>query len=135
MKKIVLSLLLGSFTFFQAQKTETSPSQDHSRDHYIPDASKPAEYPGGFTAFRMEVSRKIRTNKIIGTKGVIRANARFSVSNKGEIEKVVVTGDNESFNREIENAVKSIHTRWKPEEYKGTPVSGWYNISFTFSFD
>lgn len=137
MKKIiVLILLLGfSFAFAQAQATETPPTHNHSRDRFNPDARKPAEYPGGISTFMQEAAGKIKTNKIKGAKGKIKAKAKFAVNIAGEIEKVSVTGDNEDFNKEIERVLLSMRKKWKPEEYKGTPVLSWYNLPFIMNFE
>ena len=137
MKKLLFLLFSFGFTlcFSQVNKTETPPTQDHSRDHFIPEARKPAEYPGGIGAFMQEAAEKIKTNKIKGIKGKIKANARFAVNVVGEIEKVSVTGDNEDFNKEIERVLTSMRKKWKPEEYKGTPVLSWYNLPFVINFD
>nr|WP_315031612.1 hypothetical protein [uncultured Chryseobacterium sp.] len=137
MKKLLFLLISLGFTlcFSQTKETEAPPTQDHSREHFIPEEYKPAEYPGGISVFMQEVAGKIKTNKIKGVKGKIKANARFAINAKGEIEKVFVTGDHEEFNKEIEKAITSIRKKWKPEEYKGTPVLSWYNLPFTMDFD
>lgn len=137
MKKIlVLILSLGfGIVFSQTKETETPPTQDHSRDHFVPEARKPAEYPGGVSAFMQEAAGKIKTSKIKGVKGKIKANARFAVNIAGEIEKVSVTGDNEVFNKEIERVLTSMRKKWKPEEYKGNPVLSWYNLPFIMNFE
>ncbi|PWN68578.1 hypothetical protein C1631_017995 [Chryseobacterium phosphatilyticum] len=135
-KTLFLLFSLGSaLCFSQTKETEAPLTQDHSRDRYIPQEHKAAEYPGGINVFMMEVARKIRTNKIKGAKGKVKSNARFSVNATGNIEKVYVTGDNEDFNKEVEKAITSMHKKWKPEEYKGTPVLSWYNLPFSINFD
>ncbi|UHO38253.1 hypothetical protein H5J24_22315 [Chryseobacterium capnotolerans] len=137
MKKILFLLcsLWFSVCFSQENKTEIPPTHDHSRDRFIPEARKPAEYPGGINAFMQEVAGKIKTNKIKDVKGKIKANAKFAVNIDGEIEKISVTGDNEDFNKEIERALTLTRKKWKPEEYKGTPVLSWYNLPFIMNFN
>ncbi|WP_160138170.1 TonB C-terminal domain-containing protein [Chryseobacterium sp. c4a] len=137
MKKLLFLLFSLAFTvcFSQENKTEIPPTHDHSRDQFVPEDRKLAEYPGGISVFMQEVAGKIRTNKIKSPKGKIKAKAKFAVNVSGEIEKISVTGDNEDFNKEIERAITSTRKKWKPEEYKGTPVLSWYNLPFTMNID
>lgn len=137
MKKIVtFALCLGfGFAFSQTQETKTSPTEDHSRDKFIPEQSKQAQYPGGLSAFMREVSQKINSNRIKGPKGKARSNAKFSVNAKGAIETIIVTGENESLNHEVERAMKSMKTKWTPGEYKGHPALIWFTVPFSINFE
>lgn len=137
MKKIVAFILFLGFglVFAQAQETQPKPTEDHSRDKFIPEQSKQAEYPGGLSAFMREVSQKINTNRIKGAKGRTRSNAKFSVSAKGYIDTIIVTGENESLNQEVEKAMKSMKKQWTPGEYKGNPVLIWFTLPFTINFE
>ncbi|PTT42122.1 hypothetical protein DBR28_02780 [Chryseobacterium sp. HMWF028] len=137
MKKILVFIVcLGfGFAFAQTQETKTQPKEDHSRDQHNPEQSTPAEYPGGVQAFMREVSQQINTNRIKGAKGRTRSNAKFSVSAKGYIETIIVTGENESLNQEVEKAMKSMKKQWTPGEYKGNPVLIWFTLPFTINFE
>ncbi|MFS4429804.1 hypothetical protein [Chryseobacterium sp. S90] len=135
-KTLAFILCLGfGFALSQTQETKTSPTEDHSRDKFIPEQSKQAEYPGGLSAFMREVSQKINTNRIKGAKGRTRSQAKFSVNAKGYIETIIVTGDNESLNHEVERVMKSMKTQWKPGEYKGNTVMIWFNLPFIINFE
>ncbi|WP_121486657.1 hypothetical protein [Chryseobacterium sp. 7] len=137
MKKIVAFFLCLGFglVFAQTKETQPKPATDHSRDKYIPEQSKQAEYPGGIQVFMREVSQKINTNRIKGAKGKTRSNAKFSVNAKGDIETIIVTGENESLNHEVERVMKSMKTLWKPGEYKGNTVMIWFNLPFIINFE
>ncbi|KAA2221453.1 hypothetical protein [Chryseobacterium sediminis] len=135
MKKIFAFILCFGFGFILAQETATHPAKDHSRDKYIPEQSKQAEYPGGISAFMREVTQKINSNRIKGSKGKARSNAKFSVNAKGDIETIIVTGENESLNHEVERVMKSMTTKWTPGEYKGNSVMIWFNLPFVVNFE
>ncbi|MBB6332506.1 protein TonB [Chryseobacterium sediminis] len=135
MKKIFAFILCLGFGLVLAQETTTQPAKDHSRDKYISEQSKQAEYPGGISAFMREVTQKINSNRIKGSKGKARSNAKFSVNAKGDIETIVVTGENESLNHEVERVMKSMTTKWTPGEYKGNSVMIWFNLPFVVNFD
>lgn len=137
MKKISTFILCLGFglAFAQTQETKTQPTEDHSRNENIPEQSKPSEYPGGISAFMRDVTQKINSNRIKGPKGKARSNAKFSVNTKGEIETIIVTGENESLNHEVERAMKSMKTKWTPGEYKGHPALIWFTVPFTINFE
>ncbi|PKF75227.1 energy transducer TonB [Chryseobacterium sp. PMSZPI] len=133
-KLILLSFLLGcSLCFSQVNDENIPPTRGTPSDR--PEDRKPAEYPGGITAFMQEAANKIQPKKIKGVTGNIRAKAKFSINTNGEIEKVFVTGDNQDFNKEVERVILSMSKKWKPEEYKGKPVLSWYTVPITLNFD
>jgi protein TonB len=137
MKKILALILCLGFglAFSQTQEAKVQPTADHSRDEYVPEQSKPAEYPGGLSAFMREVSQKINSNKIKGAKSRTSSKAKFSVNAKGYIETIIVTGENESLNHEVERVMKSMKTQWRPGEYKGNPVMIWFTLPFSINFE
>lgn len=135
MKKILLLLfVLGSFAFFQAQTTEVYPLPSSSEEKSI-STQKSAEYPGGMMALRKDVADKINMNKIKGIKDTIVSKTIFTVNIKGKIENIIVTGDNAVFNKEIERALKSLKTKWKPAESNGMIVRSYYSFPATITFE
>lgn len=96
---------------------------------------KAAEYPGGLMALRRAVSEKINTTKIKRAKGTFFSKAKFTVNSNGNIENIVVTGDNVDLNFEIERVIKSLKTKWKPAESNGVPVNSDYSFPTTLTFD
>lgn len=134
MKKIAtLILCLGfGFAFSQTQETETPPTSTHAS---ASEERKQAEYPGGINVFMREVSRKINVKQIKGGPSKAKANAKFSVNTQGEIDKLVVTGSNETVNKEIERVMKSMKTKWTPGEYKGSPSETQYTLPFVINFE
>lgn len=135
MKKLLAFILcLGSvLVFSQVKKTESPPFESHSTDNHASEKPKQAEYPRGIDVFMREVSQKINIKRIKGT-GQVEAKAKFSVNAHGEIEKISITGSNETMNKEIERVMKSMKTKWTPGEYKGNPVETWYTLPFTVNF-
>ncbi|MDV7696730.1 energy transducer TonB [Chryseobacterium soli] len=136
MKKLLAFILcLGSvLAFSQVKETESPPFESHSTDTHASEEPKQAEYPRGINVFMREVSQKINIKRIRGT-GQVRANAKFSVNAQGEIEKISITGSNETMNKEVERVMKSMKTKWTPGEYKGSPVEIWYTLPFIVNFD
>jgi len=136
MKKLLAFILcLGSvLVFSQVKKTESPPFGSHSTDNNASEKPKQAEYPRGIDVFMREVSQKINIKRIKGT-GQVEAKAKFSVNAQGEIEKISITGSNETMNKEIERVMKSMKTKWTPGEYKGNPVETWYTLPFTVNFE
>ncbi|SHG28185.1 energy transducer TonB [Chryseobacterium sp. OV279] len=129
MKKItVLALIFLSVTAFSQTQETVKPSQTEQ-------TGKPAEYPGGFGEFRKTVGQKIRIDRIKGAKGRIESKAAFSINLKGEIENLIVNGENEDFNKEVERAIQSIKPKWKPSTQQGTPVVAKYTIPFAVTFE
>ncbi|MGG5209284.1 energy transducer TonB [Chryseobacterium sp. MIQD13] len=140
MKKILIFvLLLGvQFAFCQAQETQAQPAENHSTDQYNPADDKSAPYPGGMMKFRKDLADKIDLNRIKDInlkKGILSSKAKIMVNTKGRIENVLVTGNDPDFNKEVERAIKSLKTRWKPRERNGIPVRSYFDFPVTLSFD
>jgi hypothetical protein len=137
MKKILAFILCLGFglAFAQAEENQTQSVENHSGDQLNPEQSKPAKYPGGVQAFMQEVSQKIKITRIKGANGMVRSKAKFSVNVKGDIETIIVTGENESLNHEVERVMKSMKTKWTPGEYKGYPIMIWFALPFIVNFD
>lgn len=137
MKKILLFVLfLGvQFTFCYAQEIKTPSVEDYSTDQYNTTDAKSAEYPGGMMALRKDIADKINMNKVKWIKGTIVSKAKFTVNVKGKIENILVTGDNADFNKEIERAIKSLKTKWKPAESNGIVVRSYYSFPLTVNFE
>ena len=53
------------------------------------------------------------------SKATISSALTFTVEPDGTISDISAKGENQSFNEEIERAVKSIQTKWIPAEVKG----------------
>ncbi len=103
---------------------------------------KEAVFPdGGVNGFRNLLASKVNTNKINEyenlpkeevkkikklisqkkpiSKTTISSVLTFIVEPDGTISDISAKGENQSFNEEIERAVKSIQTKWIPAEVKG----------------
>ncbi|REC43475.1 energy transducer TonB [Chryseobacterium pennipullorum] len=126
---ILALLLLCTSVCSLAQEKEDQIEQ--TTDNNGPKADEPAEYPGGMMAFRITAAESTDLSFLSGTRTKISSLAKFAVSTEGKIEDVSVTGNNGTFNKEIERVIKSIKTKWKPAYYNGEPVKVWLNVPFT----
>ena len=69
----------------------------------------------------MEVQEKIKkTNAAPDI--TLTANLAFTIERDGTMSNISAKGENQSFNREIERAVKSIQAKWIPDEIKGKKI-------------
>ena len=112
---------------------------------------KEAVFPdGGVNGFRNLLASKVNTNKINEyenlpkeevkkikklisqkkpiSKTTISSVLTFIVESDGTISDISAKGENQSFNKEIERAVKSIQTKWIPAEVKGEKVRDKYYV-------
>ena len=62
------------------------------------------------------------------SKETISSVLTFTVEPDGTISDISAKGENQSFNEEIERAVKSIQTKWIPAEIKGKKVRSYYKM-------
>ena len=86
------------------------------------DADKIDEYEGAGR------SRKWIFRKKPISKATISSVLTFTVEPDGTISDISAKGENQSFNEEIERAVKSIQTKWIPAEVKGEKVRSKYYV-------
>ena len=69
----------------------------------------------------MEVQEKIKKNNA-APDITLTANLTFIVEIDGTLSNISAKGENQSFNKEIERAVKSIQTKWIPREANGKKI-------------
>ena len=89
------------------------------------DADKIDEYEGAGRS-RKWIFRIFRKKPI--SKATISSVLTFTVEPDGTISDISAKGENQSFNEEIERAVKSIQTKWIPAEVKGEKVRSKYYV-------
>ena len=85
------------------------------------DADKIDEYEGAGRSFLIFRKKPI-------SKATISSVLTFTVEPDGTISDISAKGENQSFNEEIERAVKSIQTKWIPAEVKGEKVRSKYYV-------
>ena len=61
-------------------------------------------------------------------KTILKSSLEFIVEIDGTLSGISAKGENQSFNEEIERAVKSIQTKWIPAEVKGEKVRSKYYV-------
>ena len=89
------------------------------------DTDKIDEYEGAGRS-RKWIFRIFRKKPI--SKATISSVLTFTVEPDGTISDISAKGENQSFNEEIERAVKSIQTKWIPAEVKGEKVRSKYYV-------
>ena len=115
-------------------------------DKDVDKVDKEAVFPeGGIDGFRNFLASKVDADKIDEYKEVERSRKwifrkkpiskatissvlTFTVEPDGTISDISAKGENQSFNEEIERAVKSIQTKWIPAEIKGKKVRSYYKM-------
>ncbi|WP_419869262.1 hypothetical protein [Chryseobacterium sp. CT-SW4] len=131
-KTFTLGLLLScGLAFSQVQneneKTENPPAP-------IPVVQKvysSEDTPQHFKTLISQITEGIDPLKVNGS-GILNSTIQFSVDEKQNIEKgsFSVSGDNESFNQEVERVVKPLLSQWKPEQKADTPNPTKHSYSF-----
>ena len=115
-------------------------------DKDVDKVDKEAVFPeGGIDGFRNLLASKVDADKIDEYKEVERSRKwifrkkpiskatissvlTFTIEPDGTISDISAKGENQSFNEEIERAVKSIQTKWIPAEVKGEKVRSYYKM-------
>lgn len=115
-------------------------------DKDVDKVDKEAVFPeGGIDGFRNLLASKVDADKIDEYKEVERSRKwifrkkpickatissvlTFTVEPDGTISDISAKGESQSFNEEIERAVKSIQTKWIPAEVKGEKVRSKYYV-------
>ena len=115
-------------------------------DKDVDKVDKEAVFPeGGIDGFRNLLASKVDADKIDEYKEVERSRKwifrkkpiskatissvlTFTVEPDGTISDISAKGESQSFNEEIERAVKSIQTKWIPAEIKGKKVRSYYKM-------
>jgi len=115
-------------------------------DKDVDKVDKEAVFPeGGIDGFRNLLASKVDADKIdeyeefgISRRSIFRKKPiskttissvlTFTVEPDGTLSNISAKGESQSFNEEIERAVKSIQTKWIPAEVKGKKVRGKYYV-------
>ena len=81
----------------------------------------------------MEVQEKIKkTNAAPDI--TLTANLAFTVELDGTLSNISAKGENQSFNKEIERAVKSIQTKWIPAQRGKENVKSYMRVPMRIAF-
>ena len=148
--------ILGAVLFFgmacAQEKSKSLPVKSTEDKNIVFNCvDKEAVFPdGGVNGFRNLLASKVNTNKINEyenlpkeevkkikklisqkkpiSKTTISSVLIFIVEPDGTISDISAKGENQSFNKEIERAVKSIQTKWIPAEVKGEKVRDKYYV-------
>ena len=66
---------------------------------------------------------------------VLKAVVTFVVEKDGTLSQLKVTGVNPEFNREAENAIKSVKGKWIPAKLDGKVVRSYFKFPISMDFD
>ncbi|KUJ51698.1 hypothetical protein [Chryseobacterium sp. JAH] len=133
MKKAIqlFFIFIGSLAF--SQDHEEIKSTIISNDSIYTQADIPGEYPGGINAFRTAFTKVFNFNP--NSKGKVSSVVSFVVSDQGQIEDIVATGENKKMNKEMEKAIKKLsNVLWKPAEINGKPVKFRFRLPISMEF-
>ena len=149
MRFLKLSILVSVLFFGVACAQETPKSLPEETANY-PVTIAPDFPDGGINGFRQLVASKFNIDKvnpyqhlpieyvkkiqqmILQNKSTpniqLMTTVKFIVEPDGSLSNISAKGENQSFNEEIERAVKSIQTKWIPAEVKGKKVRSKYYV-------
>ena len=146
--------VLGAILFFGVVCAQEKPKSQPTKDTEKVKASDIyVDFPeGGVNGFRhlvasiidpnkineyehlpMEVQEKIKKNNA-APDIILTATLTFTVELDGTLSRISAKGENQSFNREIERAVKSIQTKWIPREANGKKIRSQVRIPIKMVF-
>ena len=140
--------VLGAILFFGVVCAQEKPKPEEIA---IYTSTNVPNFPdGGINGFRQLVASKIKYNRIDPfqhlpveqarelrylvlerrpvPKTILESSLNFIVEVDGTLSDISAKGENQSFNEEIERAVKSIQTKWIPAEVKGEKVRSKYYV-------
>ena len=64
----------------------------------------------------------------------LMTTVKFIVEPDGSLSNISAKGENQSFNEEVELAVKAIQVKWIPGEVNGTKIKSLYSMPIKMSF-
>ena len=142
--------VLGAVLFFGMACAQETPKPLPEEIAIYTFTNVPNFPDGGINGFRQLVASKIKYNRIDPfqhlpaeqakelrhlilerrpvPKTILKSSLEFIVEIDGTLSGISAKGENQSFNEEIERAVKSIQTKWIPAEVKGEKVRSKYYV-------
>ena len=136
MKKLfVIILLTGSIKTFSQEAISSKEEIVSSENEIKEKGGTMPQYPGGMDAFRKNFAQAFDSSTI-NSKGMIKSEAYFLITEKGIVTDIVILGDNNAMNKETERVVKAMaKTKWKPAELNGHPVKYTFKLPITMQFE
>lgn len=97
----------------------------------------PADYPEGINVMRNKIASTFNGNVLKGTEGIVKSLAYIHIDDTGKVTNITISGDNETFNKEIARTVKIVNnnTIWHPATQQGKPVEYVYKLPMTMTFE
>jgi hypothetical protein len=118
-------------------KQETKSERNISPDdqNVFSDVDQTAEFPGGVSAFRNQVSSKFDGSAMKGDEGAVKTEVTFIVEKDGSVSEVKANGRNQDFNNEAVRTINTIKSRWSPAKINSIPVRYKYRLPLTMNFE
>lgn len=133
MKKIVLLILLVTFSTFSQSKnaTITDENEDSTVYNSVSINVRP-EFPGGINMFYKFISSNFKTpDEIVNQKISVKIFVSFIVEKDGTISEIKVIDDTQSeLAREVIRVIQAM-PKWNPGELNGNHVRCSYMIPIT----
>lgn len=95
-----------------------------------------AEFPEGMNAFRNLISQNFNSSVFSGSEGTLKSSVYLSVNEKGEVTKISVEGDNQTFNKETERVFSETtkNVQFTPATLDGKSVETVLRMPLTMAF-
>ena len=94
-----------------------------------------ADFEGGINKFRTSIVNGFDVTDFEDSGEVLKAVVTFVVEKDGTLSQLKVTGVNPEFNREAENAIKSVKGKWIPAKLDGKVVRSYFKFPISMDFD
>ncbi|MEG1592215.1 energy transducer TonB [Chryseobacterium sp.] len=134
MKKLFVFIVLISSVKTFSQESITPKEEITTKEYAFDKADKPAEYPGGINSFRQKFTQVFDSSKI-NTKGLIKSEAQFVITEEGKVIEIKIIGDDDLMNKEMERSIKAMSkTKWKPALLNGQPVKYLFRLPIAMNF-
>jgi hypothetical protein len=134
MKKLIFLILLINSTTIFSQAITPEGKTIISEEELKARGFQMAIYPGGINAFRQKFTQTFDSRNI-NSKGILKSEAQFVISEEGNVGDIIITGDDKSMNKAMERAVKTLSkTKWKPAELDGKPIKFRFRLPITMEF-
>ena len=91
-------------------------------------------FPGGISAFRIDIYNKMNTDSIIGT-GILRTEVTFVIEKDGSISNIKANGNHQVLNIAAENAINSIKEKWTPATKDGKLTRYRFKVPLQLRFE
>lgn len=94
-----------------------------------------AKYKGGINSFREKMASNFDTSGFEGSGDMLKAVVTFVVERDGSISNIKANGNDVTFNKEAERAIRSIRGQWEPAKVNGETVRSRFSLPVSMKFE